>query len=169
MKEQVRILGTTGRQKSPNSTSRAEADALGSKVRFWTVLPIVPTTVEGLPLYHEYKTTFSDGNRCGGIARTMELLFCEVFQLVFQPKYKTHINHNNQSYKRSIQITPAHQLSTTKPAKCGLCCIWASGTPCTQDRSLQSIRLDTPAMLYPPKKKDGLMSSFSIPALINNQ
>jgi hypothetical protein len=84
------------------------------KVRFWTILPIVPTTVEGSPLYHEYETTFSDRIDAGGMGGAMELLFCEVFQLVFQPKYKTHINHNNQSYKRSIQITPAHQSENDK-------------------------------------------------------
>jgi hypothetical protein len=53
----------------------------------------------------------------------------EVFQLVFQSKYKTNINDNNQSHKRPIQITPAHQLSTTKPALCGLCRIWTADTP----------------------------------------
>ena len=35
------------------------------------------------------------------------MLFREVFQLVFQSKYKTNINDNNQEYKKPIQITPA--------------------------------------------------------------
>jgi hypothetical protein len=63
--------------------------------------------------------------------------FRTVFQLVFQLKIKNATNFINQYLTERIQITPAHQLSTTKPAKCGLCRIWPSHpAPTAKNQSL---------------------------------
>lgn len=48
--------------------------------------------------------------RSNTAGRSAEEQIREVFQLVFHSKYKTNNYDNNQQYKRSIQITPAHHL-----------------------------------------------------------
>lgn len=49
--------------------------------------------------------------RSNTAGRSAEEQIREVFQLVFHSKYKTNNYDNNQQYKRSIQITPAHQIA----------------------------------------------------------
>ncbi|WP_282412914.1 hypothetical protein [Pseudomonas sp. PS01299] len=77
----------------------------------------------------------------------------KAFQKVFQQKNKPDISLINQLTMEPVQITPAHQLSTTKPALCGLCRICTSAKPGTQTHSLQAIELDNPGNALPTHKK----------------
>lgn len=73
-------------------------------------MPIVPTTVKRSPLVKNAKQCFQIEYK-----RESLELFCKAFQLVFQQKIKTDINHIKQYDKGEIQITPAQQAHS-RPA-----------------------------------------------------
>lgn len=67
-------------------------------------LPILPIAIKRSP-----RSRMQSNVARSNSSRGNRILFCEVFQLVFQSKFRTNITYNNQYDKRAIQITPAHQ------------------------------------------------------------
>jgi hypothetical protein len=76
-----------------------------------------------------------------------------VFQTVSHEKKQKNISIKIRSLRYQFKLPRLHQLSTTKPALCGLCRIWTSAKPGTRVQSMQAIELDNPGNALPTHKK----------------